>query len=220
MLNIFIGYDDRQAVSYNVLQASIMARSSQPVAITPLVLPTLPMKRRGLTPFTFSRFICPYLCGFQGRSVFMDADMLVRGDVAELFSYDMGGTAVAVVPHAMKFEWSSMMLFDNEKCTKLTPEFIDDDAQNPLGFKWTDKVAGLPKEWNHLVGYDTPNPNAKLVHYTQGVPMWPETIGCEFSDEWRMAMVNLVQAQSWETILGGSVHAKPVLARLSETAAA
>lgn len=58
-LRIFIGYDHRQAVAYNVLQFSLYRRSSRPLAISPLVLPTLPMKRQGLTPFTFSRFLVP-----------------------------------------------------------------------------------------------------------------------------------------------------------------
>jgi hypothetical protein len=81
MLRIFIGYDDRQPVSYNVLHSSIMRRASIAVSITPLILNTLPMKRRGLTPFTYSRFICPYLCGFEGTSVFLDADIMLRDDV-------------------------------------------------------------------------------------------------------------------------------------------
>jgi hypothetical protein len=53
-LRIFIGYDHRQAISYNVLQFSIFRRCSKPVMISPLFLPTLPLTRTGLTPFTFS----------------------------------------------------------------------------------------------------------------------------------------------------------------------
>src|SRR5689334_309825 len=87
VLRVFIGFRDRPAVSYHVLCASIMKHASKPVAIIPLVLPTLPMQRRGLTPFTFSRFICPYLCGFHGKSVFLDADIMLRADITELFSY-------------------------------------------------------------------------------------------------------------------------------------
>jgi len=63
-LRIFIGYDHRQAVAYNVLQFSLFRRSSRPLSISPLVLPTLPMTRQGLTPFTFSRFLVPWLCDF------------------------------------------------------------------------------------------------------------------------------------------------------------
>lgn len=214
MLKIFIGYDERQPVSYHVLHASIMKHASQPVAITPLVLSTLPMKRRGLTPFTYSRFICPYLCGYKGFSIFLDADILLRSDICELVRYAKDHYFdVALVKNKLKFEWSSMMLFDNAACEILTPSFIDDVSQNPLGLNWAREVFSLPTEWNHLVGYDEPNPNAKLVHFTQGVPAWPETMDCEHSAEWRSHMLSLVSAQPWQEIMGNSIHAKPVLER-------
>ena len=73
---------------YNVLQFSLYRRSSKPLAISPLVLPTLPMKRQGLTPFTFSRFLVPWLCDYQGWALFLDIDFLALGDVAELFALD------------------------------------------------------------------------------------------------------------------------------------
>jgi len=214
MLKIFIGFDDRQPVSYNVLQYSIIKYASQPVSITPLILDTLPMNRRGLTPFTYSRFICPYLCGFEGKSVFMDADMILRADICELLNYNMDNIDVALVKNKMKFEWSSLMLFNNERCRKLTPQFIDDESHNPLGMGWAKAVGELPAEWNHLVGYDDPSPNAKLVHYTQGVPAWRETADCEHSMEWRTTMLAMTQAKPWTEIMGNSVHAKPVLERL------
>ena len=219
MNRVFIGFDDRQAVSYHALCASIMKHASKPVAITPLVLPTLPMKRRGLTPFTFSRFICPYLCGFHGKSVFLDADMMLRADITELFSYT-GDFDVAVVQNKMRFEWSSVMLFNNERCKVLTPSYIDDTAHNPMKMEWADKIGALPSEWNHLVGYDEPNPNARLVHFTQGVPAWPETMNTEHALEWRSTMLELIQAKPWAEIMGNSVHAKPVLERLQSGEAA
>ena len=62
MQKVFIGYDPRQPVAYNVLQHSIVIRTEYPVSITPLVLETLPITRKGLTPFTWSRFLVPFLC--------------------------------------------------------------------------------------------------------------------------------------------------------------
>ena len=49
VLRIFIGYDPRQNVAYNVLQHSIFTRCSEPLAITPLVIDTLPITRQGLS---------------------------------------------------------------------------------------------------------------------------------------------------------------------------
>ncbi len=41
MIRIFIGFDPREAVAYNVLAHAIQARASQPVTIAPLMLSQL-----------------------------------------------------------------------------------------------------------------------------------------------------------------------------------
>ena len=77
MLKIFIGHDERQPVSTSVCLNSIYRRASKPVQITPLVLSQLPIDRSGLTPFTFSRFLVPWLCDYEGWALFMDCDFLI-----------------------------------------------------------------------------------------------------------------------------------------------
>ncbi|QEX23681.1 hypothetical protein FRZ61_36200 [Hypericibacter adhaerens] len=212
MLHVFIGYDPRQPVAYNVLHFSLMRRASRPVAITPLVIQQLPLKRTGLTPFTFSRFLVPHLCNFEGRALFLDLDMLVQGDIAELF--DMADdNAVMVVKSASRFEWASVMLFncahlDNRK---LTPEFVE-TAEGLHGINWTDKIGSLPPEWNHLVMYDPPKP-AKLVHYTAGMPCYPETKDLGYAAEWMAEFKQATQIAPWAMLMGSSIHAKPVLER-------
>ena len=85
MLHIFIGVDRRQWLAYTVLQHSLQSRSSKPLAITPLVLPQLPITRQGLTDFTFSRYLVPWLCDYKGVALFVDADFLCLTDINELF---------------------------------------------------------------------------------------------------------------------------------------
>ena len=41
MINIFIGYDSKEKVAYNVLSHSIIQNSTKPVAITPIALNNL-----------------------------------------------------------------------------------------------------------------------------------------------------------------------------------
>lgn len=209
-MRVFIGVDPRQPVAFNVLQWSIIRRASKPVQIIPLVLPQLPITRRGLTDFTFSRYLPPFLCGFKGKSVFMDADMLVLGDVHELAGYD---AAVSVVKGPHKFEWPSLMVFNNEKCTTLTPDWINDEANQPQTLSWASEIGELPPEWNHCVGYDEPKP-AKLVHYTQGIPFFPEMRGTEYAAEWWAEHESMHFSVSWLELMGKSVHAERVLQRL------
>jgi hypothetical protein len=216
-LRIFIGMDERQPIAYNVAAYSMASASSYPVAITPLILSQLPIDRRGLTDFTFARYLVPFLCNYQGMALFADPDTLTRGDVSKIMSFN--DNAVSVVPHTsvMKeneivstmFERNAVMLFNCAKCTKLTPDWIDDPANAPNKLSsWADTIGELPREWNHLVGYDAPNPAAQLVHFTMGIPCFPETKNDEFADEWREAHRAMNGTVPWKDIMGTSVHAR------------
>lgn len=212
MLRVFVGFDPRQPLAYTVAQHSIVSRSSQPVSITPLILRQLPITRRSLTEFTFSRYLVPWLCGYEGHALFVDADILVRGDIAEL-PWNSEQHAVSVVMHEesaargvnVRFERPSVMLFNCAKCRVLTPDYIE--KEKPQKLEWAESIGELKKEWNHLVGYDAPNPDARLVHFTMGLPCFKETQNDEFSDEWRVALNEANSTVSWQEIMGGSVHA-------------
>ena len=207
-MRIFIGVDPRDSVSYNVLRWSIERRASKPVSVIPLILPQLPIEREGLTHFTFTRYLPPYLCGYQGKSVFMDSDMLCLGDISELFNYDFD-EPVAVVKNKERFEWASMMVFNNSQCEILTPEWIDNEQNQPQKLEWAD-VGEIPAEWNHCVGYDEPKP-AKLVHYTMGTPGFKECRDCEYAAEWHAEKESMNSQVAWLEIHGMSVHRDKVL---------
>lgn len=211
MIRVFIGYDPREAVAYSVLSHSIMARSSEPVSVAPLMLSELrgilTRERHPLqsTDFAFSRFLTPYLSGFEGWSVFMDCDMLVLDDIANLWKLRDDRYAVMVVKHEhrprekVKFldqpqteypkkNWSSVMLFNNARCKALTAEYVNKATGLQLHqFKWLGDdalIGAVPHRWNHLVGYDPPTTEASLVHYTLGGPYFDEYADCEYAQEW------------------------------------
>jgi len=207
MLRIFIGMDRRQPLAYSVLQNSIIRNAEKAdYAITPLLYPQLKdiMPRTGLTEFTYTRFLVPYLCGYKGWGLFMDADMLVRDDINEFWELRDETSDVMVVKNKERFEWPSMMFFNNRKCKKLTPDYII--RENPYTFDWANKVGELPSEWNHCVGYDKPRSDAKLVHFTKGIPCFAETEGSEYGDEWRDELKLVNMTCSWEELMGPSVH--------------
>lgn len=209
-LRIYIGYDDRQVISYTVLQGSIVCQASQPVAIVPLSLPTLPIKRVGLTPFTFSRFLVPWLQDYRGWALFMDADILVLADIAQLFALADDSFAVMVVQNPRRFEWASVILFNcgHPANKALTPAYVDDPKAPLFKFGWLKNhdIGDLPREWNHLVGYDKPRPDAKLVHYTMGIPPFEETRMCEYADHWMRAHKLVNATAPWAQLMGNSVH--------------
>ena len=217
---VFVGYDPRQPVAFHVAAHSVWSHASAPVSITRLQLNQLPITRQGLTQFTFSRFLAPWLSNYDGISLFLDSDMLCRSDIVNLLAYPLAfpETAVFVVPHAKEFERPSVMVFNNALCTTLTPEYVQTASTKELyHLQWAKVVGELPKEWNHLVGYDAPNPLAHMVHFTQGCPCWPETKDCEFAEEWQQAAQSAIATVSFNDLMGRSVHVPFVKERLAGT---
>jgi hypothetical protein len=209
-LQTYIGFDHRQFVSYAVLASSIIGAASKPVSITPLCLPTLPIERTGLTPFTFTRFLVPSLQD-SGWALFLDSDMLCIGDVAELFALADDKYAAMVVKNPRRFEWASLIMFNcgHPANKALTPEYVADEASPLFKFGWLkeDELGALPSEWNHLVGYDAPRTDAKLVHYTMGIPIFEETSMSEYADEWNQVHQALNSSIPWASLMAQSVHA-------------
>ena len=209
-LKVFIGYDPKEAVAYNVLQHSILVRSSVPVSITPIMLSQVGCFHNRIrdpkqsTDFSFSRFLTPYLSGYKGWSLFMDCDMLVLDDIAKVFARANDDYAVMCVKHdhkpknTTKFlgalqtqyekkNWSSFMLMNNEKCTALTPDYVETATGLELHqFKWLDDdalIGDLPHEWNCLVGYDDCY-GAKCLHYTEGGPYFDDYGDVSHAADW------------------------------------
>ena len=212
MIRVFVGYDSREAVAFSVLSHSIHARASEPVSVAPVMLDQLKgVYRRERNPlqstdFSFSRFLTPWLCDYRGWALFTDCDMLMLDDVAALWRLREDRYAVQVVKHhhvpkeerkflgatQTKYEkknWSSVMLMNCERCTALTPEFVNGATGLELHqFKWLgndDLIGEIPARWNHLVGYDPPRPDAALVHFTIGGPYFDEYRDCEYAAQWR-----------------------------------
>lgn len=207
MLKIFIGYDPRQSISYSVLQHSLLKRSSKPLQITPLVLEQLPINRKGLTPFTFTRFLVPWLCDYQGWALFMDADIIALDDIAKLFEYADDRYAIVVSKNKHQFEWASVMLFNCAKCQMLTPEVVQSDPKIfTFHYLQPEELGEFPGSWNHLVGYDPEKKNQSMVHFTQGVPAFPEVAGCEYTNEWANEFSSTFNCEPWAHVMGHSVH--------------
>jgi hypothetical protein len=211
-MRIFIGYDPRQPIAAQVLMHSLYSRASRPISITPLVLSQLPVQRIGLTEFSFSRYLVPFMCKYEGHALFMDADMLCLTDICELEDIcrsQVRGVCVVKNPER-RFEWPSLMYFNNAHCKELKPALVE--SGKPQMLDWSSGGIGeIPSEWNHLVGYDPLRTDAKVVHFTQGLPCFPETKGAEYSAEWYAEARKTTSSVSWEEMMGKSVHREAVL---------
>lgn len=220
-ITICIGFDQVEAVAYATLCQSILSRSSVPVSFVPIKRSMLtgihsrPLDPKQSNEFSFTRFLTPYLCNYEGWSIWMDSDIICTDDINKLFELRDDKYAVMCVKHEYepktrtkylgniqhpyeKKNWSSVLLFNNAKCKALTPEYVNKASGLELHqFKWleSDELIGeLPKEWNHLVTEQDPNPNAKLIHYTLGTPCFHEYQKCEHSDKWFAEKANMLTA--------------------------
>lgn len=188
-LRIFIGTEPSQVVAHRVLEHSIRRHASIPVEIMPMLDVPVPApadpRHRARVGFTFSRFVIPELCGFEGRAVYMDADMLVFGDVADLATIPFDGAKVlCTFQRQLPAAWENkatfrpgrnvaVMLLDCSRLDWDAPKIVaglDDGRYSyeelvyDLCLLRPDEVAdSIPPEWNHLERYDS---TTRLLHYT------------------------------------------------------
>lgn len=215
VLRIFIGYDPVESVAWHTMAHSILARSSRPVALVPVNLANLKAihnRQREATQsneFSFTRFLVPYLAGYQGYAAFFDCDQILRTDVSELFAIGEAdpSKAVHVVQHdyepkdEIKYlntvqyryprkNWSSVMLWNcaHPSNRVVTPEYVDTASPMELHrFRWLDdsQIGSLNVRWNWLVGeYAEPPVDVRLVHWTIGGPYFREYRDADFAQEW------------------------------------
>ena len=207
---IFIGYDPREAIAYHTCVNSIIRNSSCPVAIVPVALNLFrdyaETHTDGSNHFIYTRFLVPYLMEYQGWAIFIDGDMIVRGDIAELWDLKQYTKDAMVVKHDYKTRmkekylgspnedyprknWSSVILWNCNaiRNRQLDPEFVQKSTGAFLHrFSWIDdsRLGELPPEWNWLPDEYGANPNAKLLHYTLGTPCFHEFATTNQGSEW------------------------------------
>jgi len=209
VIPIYVGYDPRESVAYHTFCNSVIKRSSKPVQFIPLAKNLLNFdgRRDGSNDFIYSRFLVPYLNGYNGWALFADGDMVCLEDISKLFDLaDPFGKAVMVVKHDYKTKqkvkylgnvnsdyprknWSSVILWNCKHFSnlKLTPEFVSKkDGAYLHRFQWLrdDEIGELPKEWNWLAEEYPHNDKAKLIHYTLGTPCFKDYENCDHSAQW------------------------------------
>jgi len=207
---IFVGYDPREAVAYHTCANSIIRHASCPVAIIPLALNLFKdyteTHTDGSNQFIYSRFLVPHLMDYTGHAIFIDGDMIVRSDIAELWQWRHKRYDVQVVKHNYETcmtekylgsknenyprkNWSSVIIWNCESAAnkQLTPEFVQQSTGAELHrFTWIrdEQIGDLPAEWNWLPDEYGPNLNADLLHYTLGAPCFHDFATTPMADDW------------------------------------
>jgi len=209
-INIYVGFDQKEAVAYHVFCQSLIDNSSLPLKISPMALKNLQKYDEKHTDrsndFVYSRFLIPFLNNFNGWALFADGDMICQSDIKELFDLRDDSKAVMVVKHNYETKqekkylgninenyprknWSSVILWNcnHSKHKILTPTFVSEQTGKFLHrFSWLeDKDIGeLPLEWNWLAIEYEDNTNAKIIHYTLGTPCFSDYKNTAMAEIW------------------------------------
>lgn len=146
------------------------------------------------TPFSGFRWAIPEVCGFEGRAIYTDCDMINMRDISELLKIDMQGKPVAA-RRGTRFGGHEfcVMVFDcamfKQHSVPVSRMKPDPESHRRMITKFSGKnnlVADLDPRWNCLDGEDL-------------------AIG----DMWQLHFTNMA-TQPWKpSWYSGSIHAHP-----------
>ncbi len=186
---IYVGTDRSQLLACRVLEYSIRKHTSSDVRFTSLADMKLPEpkdnRNKARTGFSFARFAIPALSDFQGRAIYLDADMLVFKDVEDLWNTPLGEASLAcqeelpehvaeTAPRAgeKRKKQCSVMVLDCEKLnwdadniiSGLGKQYSYEELMSDLCILTDAEISlNVPTHWNSLEYYDEAT---SLIHYT------------------------------------------------------
>ena len=155
-MKIYVGYDTREDIAYQVCEHSIYSNSTD-AKVVPLNQQSLrqdkwywrELDKLASTEFTFTRFLIPALENYKGWALFCDSDIVFTTDIKELFDQADDKYAVMCVQHDYKVtedtkmdgqkqtiyprkNWSSMVLWNcgHPSNKVVTKDFVNDEKLN------------------------------------------------------------------------------------------
>jgi SAM-dependent methyltransferase len=176
-IRVFVGTEEAQDVPAAVLRHSITSRTRADVEFADLRGLASGAEGAFYTGFSFYRWAIPKLCGFEGRAIYVDADIVFAHDIEDLWSMAMGEHTHLARPWPERDQsFTSVMLLD---CSRLSHWRFDEWAARAKGdlefYKatmWCREggptragLGPLPAEWNHLDEWV--NSKTKVIHYTK-----------------------------------------------------
>lgn len=131
------------------------------------------------TPFSGFRWAVPELCGFEGRAIYTDSDVIVRGDIADLWNMPLEPGKIVIAKggrHSWRF---CVSLWDCARAEKhmlpvaqmkLRPQFHA-QMRTRIGIHGKAMVQDFPADqnWNCIDGedyVDLNDPRIKAIHYS------------------------------------------------------
>lgn len=157
-IRVFIG----SAVAFSAAEAaivnSITRHASVPVDVTFMRPETLGVPPTGCTGFTNLRYAVPELAGFSGFAIYLDVDMIVLGDIAELYSHAEAGKWVVMQDGSTEVAVISCGTHRHLPALRDMHKYRKGQLDGMIR-----KKPAIPHCWNVE---DRIEPGAKLLHFT------------------------------------------------------
>lgn len=188
-IKIFIGTsDDSDTVIERIYLYTLLKNTKSQLDITFLRPKNFPeWKRQGWgTPFTCFRYAIPELCGFKGRAIYTDCDMINFRDISYLWKTSLQGKPFGMVWDSLQqnnAKWKntawergwwcdSVMLIDCEKAKEwVDPISVQADWEGTYKWHFMEKIGSpdpsktkdivqrLDSRWNSFDGTETDYPH-------------------------------------------------------------
>lgn len=213
LVRVFVGCDpnDCDLEQMMVLEHTLRKHASLPVEIHWMRLsrnaqsfwysdPARPdggwRTERWATPFSGFRWGVPAHCGFEGRAIYMDTDMIVMADIAELWRTPLNAPAVFAARREQGFQRFCVMLWDCAAARGVLPGIAElrrlPDAHKRVTAHFAahpEQVQPMNPAFNNIDGDDQPAERIKILHYSD--------MGTQFSHRYALPRLQAAGAAHW-----------------------
>lgn len=189
VIKVFIGCDPNNCdlEQMMVLDYSIRKHTSRPVEIVWMQISRNPESywysnperdegwhtQEWATPFSGFRWSIPEYCGFEGRAIYMDADVVVLSDLADLWQHPIEGEAIVAAKGGQGIRRLCVSVWDCAKAQKHLPPVAEQRA-NPHTHKTLMDSLRKNPQWVHpfndsyncVDGEGLPIEDIRILHYS------------------------------------------------------
>lgn len=148
------------------------------------------------TPFSGFRWAIPEFCNYSGRAIYMDTDVVILSDLAELWEHRIDGQSIVAAKTKAKKPRLCTCVWDCNRAKNILPP-VESIRKDPDGHKKImDLIKKNPKllesfsdSYNCIDGENLAVKDIQILHYSD--------MGTQFSHKYSLARLNKEGSEHW-----------------------